>query len=249
MIDIPSKTNRVAMADKDGFIPVRSGWRPSTHDHNAIIITKSMLNEKNSKYCNYYELIRDDDDKDDDIDLLALDVDDGGNVKSNIQGPLKLISIVSLNGTVNCKMNFSAMVESRACEDTNNDSMDVGYIKTLDVVTKKELHPNALKSLEPLIRYFKIVCDSDMPFPGFRCGLGGSVSHRRPFLSRRNGAYLKDHAKANQGHSLLPYIGSIKEVTDYVLFSHLASLVSVCDLELYDADQLQVSPHVVILTL
>jgi len=65
----------------------------------------------------------------------------------------------------------------------------------------KEMSPFTRKFFEELFGYYKMVCDSNMPFPGFRCGPGGSVSHRRPFMSGRLGAYLKACAKEEENQS------------------------------------------------
>jgi surface protein len=64
---------------------------------------------------------------------------------------------------------------------------------------RKDLHPNTVQFLEPIFRYFKMVCESNMPFPGFRRGPGGSVPRRRPFLSGRIRTHLKKQAKALEG--------------------------------------------------
>jgi len=55
-------------------------------------------------------------------------------------------------------------------------------------VTKKPISSFALQSLEPLFHYFKMVCESQESFPGFRpcCG-----RRRTPFLSKRLTARLK----------------------------------------------------------
>jgi surface protein len=83
--------------------------------------------------------------------------------------------------------------DSTQADVFNLDDLPVTDILSVDASfkKKKQVDPNALMFLEPLFRYFKMVCESDLPFPGFRCGPGGSVSHRRPFLSGRFRFHLK----------------------------------------------------------
>ena len=81
-------------------------------------------------------------------------------------------------------------------EDTLLNFQDEVPLKDLVAMKKKSEHDSvALKSLEPLFVYFKMVCESQLRYSGFRCGKGGSVAHRRPFFSARLRASLKEKEK------------------------------------------------------
>ena len=90
-------------------------------------------------------------------------------------------------------------------KDNNNvkDTEYVVHVSTASALDKnmstgkieKPLSVNALQSLEPLFRYLKMVCESDQPFPGFRCGPGGIAVPRRPFMSSRVARSLKEEQR------------------------------------------------------
>ena len=72
---------------------------------------------------------------------------------------------------------------------------------TSNVKLERPIHPEALKSLEPLFWYFKMVCESTVPFPGFRSGPGGTAICRSPFMMKRLRARMKEQGKEAKSQS------------------------------------------------
>ena len=90
-------------------------------------------------------------------------------------------------------------------------------------IVKKSVHPEALKSLEPLFWYFKRVCESETNFPGFRCGKGGAVIRRRPFmmkrLTARSNLLAKDESNRNCTLDLIHHSNTVETVHSNVMDS------------------------------
>ena len=106
----------------------------------------------------------------------------------------KLKTTTTRRSGADVDVNFSTIVESMRVEDAmNKDRINDNH--SVPKVIKKEIQDKALQFLAPIFWNFKNVCDSGLPCAGFRCGPGGSVPNRRPFLSGRLEARIKKLAK------------------------------------------------------
>jgi hypothetical protein len=116
-------------------------------------------------------------------------------------------SPMSMNKTRQGQSAKTAHVSNQGRDDYSTvDTMiasieDTPFKSDLETQVKPKMHPNALKSLEPLFVYFKMVCESNMTFPGFRRGPGSSAIPRCPFMMGRLRAQKK-REEADRARSL-----------------------------------------------
>ena len=177
--------------DEGGFTRVPYKLRCSSPAQDIVIIAKCPAKQTSRE--NRFDLLKSDDEEEE--EAIALSIKDN-----------HLIPFVDINGKLlkASTNNFNDMSQNtfaKILDSLKNYTVIVGKdvvaSRTLVVEhsVRKEMSPKTRIFFEHLFGYYKMVCDSGLPFPGFRCGPGGSVSHRRPFMAGRLRAYLKEYAK------------------------------------------------------
>lgn len=164
-----------------------SGLKPVPAQADAVNILSSP-SPSSKQNLNFIHLLADDDGEDYETQEPA-PTEHHNNKKFNMNPPPRRPSLKSFkkNHDVDILDDPSAM-KLLLASDKAVESKHV-------VETRKEISPKTVKSLEPIFRHFKMVCESAIPFPGFRLGPGGSVIRRAPFLSKRLAARMKQAKK------------------------------------------------------